>query len=169
MTPVERPDIYVGGGGSPAFLRFIETELLPFVEARWRIGPTRILYGESYAGLFVLDAFGRGRQVFTGYIAVSPTVGVWPDGIAAAVRQRMSIRSSAAAPPEAAGSRSSVFVIYGENDAPLVTNYMPAIARLIETERPPGLRFGIEILPRAGHDPPESLERGLRFMFDTRK
>lgn len=169
MTPIRRPDIYVGGGGSPAFLRFIETELLPFLEARWRIGPTRILYGESYGGLFVLDAFARGRRAFTGYIAVSPTVGVWPDGIAAGLRQRVSAESSAAAPAEGAASRSSLFVIYGEKDAPLVTDYTPAIARLIEAERPSSVRFGIEILPRAGHDPPESLERGLRFMFDARR
>jgi hypothetical protein len=76
MTPVERPDLYVGGGGAVTFMRFIETEVLPFVERRWRVGPTRILYGESYAGLFVLDAMARGRQAFSDYIAVSPAVGV---------------------------------------------------------------------------------------------
>ena len=169
MTPVERPDLYVGGGGSPAFLRFLETELVPFVEARWRVGRTRILYGESYGGLFVLDAFARGRQVFTDYIAVSPTVGVWPKGLAAALRHRM---SAGAPPAPRAGephSTSTLFVIYGEKDAPLVTDDMPAVAQLVETERPPTLRFGVEILPRAVHNPPQSLERGLRFVFDVRK
>jgi pimeloyl-ACP methyl ester carboxylesterase len=154
MTPVERPDLYVGGGGSPVFLRFLETELVPFVEARWRVGRTRILYGESYGGLFVLDAFARGRQVFTDYISVSPTVGVWPKGLAAALRQRM---SAAASPATRAGephSTSTLFVIYGEKDASLVTDDMPSVAQLVETERPPTLRFGVEILPRAGHNPP---------------
>jgi hypothetical protein len=169
MTPVERPDIYVGGGGALAFLRFIETELVPFVDARWRVGPTRILYGESYGGLFVLDACARGRRVFTDYIAASPTVGVWPDGLAAALRQRMSADTSRATRDVDTHSTSSLFIIYGERDAPLVTGQMPAIARLIESERPAALRFGVEILPGAGHNPPESLERGLRFVLDTGK
>jgi enterochelin esterase-like enzyme len=168
MTPVERPDLYVGGGGSPAFLRFLETELVPFVEARWRVGPTRILYGESYGGLFVLDALARGRQVFTDYISVSPTVGVWPKGLAGALRQRMSAGASSAARSGAPPSTSSLFVVYGEKDAPLVTDYMPSVAQLVEAERPPTLRFGVEVLPRAGHNPPQGLERGLRFVFDVR-
>ena len=169
MTPVERPDLYVGGGGSPAFLRFLETELVRFVEARWRVGPTRILYGESYAGLFVLDAFARGRLVFSDYISVSPTVGVWPEGLAVALRQRMSAGASPANRAGNPASASSLFVIYGENDAPLVTDFVPSIAQLVEAAHPPTLRFGVEILPRAGHNPPESLERGLRFVFDVRR
>ena len=170
MTPIERPDIYVGGGGSLAFLRFIETELLPFVEARWRVGSTRILYGESYGGLFVIDALARGRQAFTDYIAVSPTVGVWPDGLNAALRRRMSSGGWPANPSSGDTDRkTSLFVVYGERDAPLVTDYVPAIARLIESERPPTLRFSVEVLPRAGHNPPESLGRGLRFVFGVRR
>lgn len=168
MTPVERPDIYVGGGGAMAFLAFIEAELVPFVEARWRVGPTRILYGESYGGLFVLDALARGRGVFTDYIAVSPAVGVWPEGLVAALRQRMSARIPPANRGGGAHATSSLFVVYGEMDAPLVTDFTPSIARLFEAARPPDLRFGLEIVPRAGHDPPESLERGLRFVFSAR-
>ena len=117
----------------------------------------------------MLDACARGRRVFTDYIAVSPTVGVWPDGLAAALRQRMSADTSRATRDVDTHSTSSLFIIYGENDAPLVTGQMPAIARLIESERPAALRFGVEILPGAGHNPPESLERGLRFVLDARK
>lgn len=166
MTPVERPDLYVGGGGSPAFLRFLETELVPFVEARWRVAPTRILYGESYGGLFVIDALARGTGAFTDYIAVSPAVGTWPDGLAAAFRQRMAADSARSLTAGSAGRRQpSLFIVYGERDAPLVTRYTPAIVQLIEAARPPVLRVGVDILPGAGHNPPESLERGLRFVF----
>lgn len=56
FTPIERPDLYVGGGGALAFIRFLETELVPFVEARWPVGSRRVLYGESYGGLLVLAA-----------------------------------------------------------------------------------------------------------------
>jgi enterochelin esterase-like enzyme len=165
MTPIQRPDIYVGGGGLLSFVRFVETELVPFAEARWRVGSRRILYDESYGGLFVLDAMARGRQVFTDYLAVSPAIGVWPDGLADALRRRMSLGAPPAARSGDPRRESSLFVIYGEKDAPLATDYTPSIARLIESECPPNLRFQVEVLPGAGHDPPEGFERGLRFVF----
>ncbi len=167
MTPVVRPDLYVGGGGSLAFLTFIETELVPFVEARWHPGAVRILYGESYGGLLVLDALARGRRVFTDYIAVSPAIGVWPDGLNAALQQRMAADARFRAKSGEAGPATSLFIVYGDRDPALVTQYAPSIARLIEDERPPTLRFAMQVVPRAGHNPPESLERALRFVFSV--
>ncbi len=155
MTPIQRPDIYAGGGGAKAFMEFIETEVMPFAERRWRIGPTRILYGESYGGLFVLDVLARGRQVFSDYIAVSPTVGVWPQGLAACFRRR-SDRFFAA---------RSLYIVYGEKDAPLVAGHTIPLFREIDAILPAGLRRRLDILPREGHNPSRSLELGLRFVF----
>jgi enterochelin esterase-like enzyme len=165
FTPIERPDLYVGGGGALAFIRFLETELVPFVEARWPVGSRRILYGESYGGLLVLDALARGSGVFTDYIAVSPAVGVWPDGLAVALRERMGAPSAVAARAQTAGATRNVFVVHGERDAPLVTEFTPPMVRLLEAGRPPTWRIGVEVLPGEGHNPPASLERGLRFLF----
>jgi predicted alpha/beta superfamily hydrolase len=155
MTPVERPDLYVGGGGSTAFTRFIETELLPEVAGRWRVGGPRILYGESYAGLFVLDALARGKRAFTDYVAVSPAIGVWPDGL------REAFRNGATARPVP----RSLFIVYGERDAPLVVDFTPAFLRDVGPLLPAGLRLRREVLPREGHSPAGSLERALRFVF----
>jgi len=175
MTPVKRPDIYVGGGGALAFMRFIETEVVPFVERRWRVGTMRILYGESYGGLFVLDVLARGSRAFTDYIAVSPAVGVWPDGLADAILRRFPRASpgtgsvqgagrSAGAPSRPPGG-ASVFIVYGEHDAPLVRDYAPFFIRTAEGTLPAGFELGHEVLADEGHDPPASLERGLRFVF----
>jgi hypothetical protein len=41
-----------GGGGGPAFLQFIEQEVIPFVEKRYPVKSNRTLYGYSYGGLF---------------------------------------------------------------------------------------------------------------------
>jgi len=155
MTPVRRPDIYAGGGEAGAFREFIETEVVPFVAKRWRIGPTRILYGESYGGLFVLDTLARGRQVFTDYIAVSPAVGVWPKGLDDAFHRRFPSPSPA----------HSLYIICGERDAPLVNTYTPSFYQEIEDILPAGLHRRMDILPGKGHDPENSLELGLRFVF----
>jgi enterochelin esterase-like enzyme len=166
MTPIERPDLYVGGGGAQTFIRYLETELVPFSEARWPVGQRRILYGESYGGLLVLDALARGGGVFTDYIAVSPAVGVWPDRLAAALRHRMAEGATTAPHGKTVDAPLNVFVVYGERDAPLVTEFIPPVIHLIATGRPPAWRLGAEVLPGAGHNPPDSLERGLRFVFE---
>src|SRR3546814_7762981 len=42
-------------GGSLHFRKFLETEVIPFIEARYRTGERRAVMGESLAGLFVID------------------------------------------------------------------------------------------------------------------
>lgn len=155
MTPVRRPDIYAGGGGARAFMEFIEAEVVPFVQKRWRIGKRRILYGESYGGLFVLDALARGRQAFSDYIAVSPAVGVWPEGLDAAFQRRSGAISQV----------RSLYIVQGEKDAPLVTNHSIPFFGKIDAFLPPGLRRRLDVLPGEGHNPQDSLELGLRFVF----
>lgn len=150
LTPVRRPDIDAGGGGSGAFGEFIETEVVPFVQARWRIGSRRILYGESYGGLFVLDVLARGRRVFTDCIAVSPAIGVWPEGLNAAFRRHCGTMSEI----------HSLYIVQGEKDAPLVKEYTLPFFRSIDVVLPGTLRRRLTILPGEGHNPASSLELG---------
>lgn len=155
MTPVRRRDIYAGGGGARAFREFLETEVVPFVERRWRVGPTRILYGESYGGLFVLDSLARGRQAFSDYIAVSPTIGVWPQELSASFQKCARVPSRV----------RSLCIIYGAADAPLVKEYALPFFRSIDAVLPGTLRRRLTVLPGEGHNPASSLELGLRFVF----
>lgn len=175
MTPIERPDIYVGGGGSLAFMRFLETEVVPFVEQRWRVGSPRVLYGESYGGLLVLDALARGSHAFTDYVAVSPAVGVWPDGLADALGRklrRMSppVPGAGGAPRDDEPCRSSgrgvssLFIVAGERDAQLVTEYMPPLVRAVE----PGARAAVRPRATPPRAPATRLQRRSIDMMRTR-
>ncbi len=65
-------------GGAAEFRRFISEEVIPLVESRYRSGERRTLMGESLAGLFVVDTFLRQPDLFTDYIAVSPSLW-WDD------------------------------------------------------------------------------------------
>ena len=69
-TPGDRP----GAGGAEKFLRFIETEVVPFVDKNYRTHPFRTIAGHSLAGLFVVNAFIERPDSFNGYIAASPNV-----------------------------------------------------------------------------------------------
>lgn len=65
-------------GGAEQFRRFLETEVMPFVEQRFRPGGRRALMGESLAGLFVIDTLLSRPSLFDDYIAVSPSLW-WDD------------------------------------------------------------------------------------------
>ena len=61
-----------GGGGE--FLRVIEKEIIPVVEARFGETRRRGLVGDSYGGLFATYAFETARTLFDDYIIVSPSL-----------------------------------------------------------------------------------------------
>jgi predicted alpha/beta superfamily hydrolase len=61
-------------GGADKFLKFIETELIPAVESRYRTQPYRVFAGHSFGGLFAVHAFLSRPELFNAYIAVSPSL-----------------------------------------------------------------------------------------------
>jgi hypothetical protein len=65
-------------GGSDNFLKFIETEVIPEIEKRYRVQPYRVLAGHSLGGLFVIHAMITRPELFNSYVAVSPSL-QWSD------------------------------------------------------------------------------------------
>ena len=61
-------------GGGDKFLKFIETELIPEIEKRYRTHPYRILAGHSLGGLFAIHAMISRPELFNSYVAVSPAL-----------------------------------------------------------------------------------------------
>lgn len=67
------PDAGPDQGGAPAFHRFLEHELIPAVEARYRADPERrILFGQSRGGYLVLYSAYTDPDRFWGRIASNP-------------------------------------------------------------------------------------------------
>jgi uncharacterized protein len=69
---------FPSSGGSDRFRRFLELEVIPFVEEHYKVGPRRALMGESLAGLFVVDTLLEQPALFHDYVAVSPSLW-WDD------------------------------------------------------------------------------------------
>jgi predicted alpha/beta superfamily hydrolase len=61
-------------GGSAAFRRFIRSELMPVVEARYRTTSESAIVGESLAGLFVIETLFLEPDLFDTYIAFDPSL-----------------------------------------------------------------------------------------------
>jgi predicted alpha/beta superfamily hydrolase len=80
FTPIvdrkwQKEDPSIKTGGAARFLQFIETELIPLVEAKFRASSTdRILAGHSLGGMFVLYTLFHQPELFKGYLAASPAV-----------------------------------------------------------------------------------------------
>jgi len=66
-------------GGADKFLDFIQTELMPEIEKRYRTAHYRIFAGHSFGGLFAIHALVTRPDLFDAYIAVSPSL-QWADG-----------------------------------------------------------------------------------------
>ena len=64
-------------GGGDSFLSFLEDELLPELDQKYRTEPYRILYGHSLGGLLATHAYMKEKTLFNSFIAVDPSFGTW--------------------------------------------------------------------------------------------
>jgi uncharacterized protein len=73
VAKANQVDIRTGGSGK--FLKFIQTELIPVMQADYRASSTiRILMGHSLGGLFVCYALLHQPKLFNGYLAADPSL-----------------------------------------------------------------------------------------------
>jgi predicted alpha/beta superfamily hydrolase len=56
------------------FLKFIEEELIPYVESQYRVTNYKTLIGHSYGGLFTIYALLNRPNLFSNYIAIDPSL-----------------------------------------------------------------------------------------------
>jgi predicted alpha/beta superfamily hydrolase len=61
-----------GGGGN--FTRFIETELIPYIDSAYPTAPYRMLMGHSFGGLFVINTLVHKPRLFNAYVATEPSM-----------------------------------------------------------------------------------------------
>jgi predicted alpha/beta superfamily hydrolase len=100
-----------GSGGAASFRAFLEKELIPQVDARFRTDKSAVLIGHSLAGLFVLDTFVEQPSLFHAYIATDPSL--WWDA-------NLLARKLAKLKPPKAELRVKVFI--AEANSPIAEN-----------------------------------------------
>jgi predicted alpha/beta superfamily hydrolase len=110
-------------GGSAAFRRFIDEELMREVRTRYRASDETAIMGESLAGLFVVETFLLEPDLFDTYVAISPSL--WWDGGALARAAGTRIRDHGYG-----RSGRVVYLASADED-----NIAPAAARMAEALR----------------------------------
>ncbi|MEL6559628.1 MAG: alpha/beta hydrolase-fold protein [Bacteroidota bacterium] len=65
---------FYGQANFKNFFKFINTELIPYVDANYRTLPNRVLIGHSLSASFVLQAFNKNPDIAKGYLVISPNL-----------------------------------------------------------------------------------------------
>jgi len=75
LTTSKIDDPYGNENGEAVnFSKFIETELIPFVENKYPVTNFRTLIGHSYGGLFALYSLVHHPALFSSYLAIDPSL-----------------------------------------------------------------------------------------------
>ena len=144
-------------GGADRFRRVLRDEVIPFVDAKYRTEPYRILRGSSFGGLFAIHDYTSGDPVFDAVIASSPAVG-WNFG-----------RLLEAAPDDfASGAPRPLYVASAGKDFPGNLEDVLAFAGIVEATSRSDL-FQHEHFPQEGHYTlhHRSTYRGLEFLYES--
>ncbi|ETN96238.1 alpha/beta hydrolase-fold protein [Zhouia amylolytica] len=64
-------------GGGERFLSFLENELIPEIDKKYRTTSYRILFGHSLGGLLASHTYLKDQTLFNAFIAVDPSFGTW--------------------------------------------------------------------------------------------
>jgi predicted alpha/beta superfamily hydrolase len=140
--PAENDDRWTDKQGD-RFLRFLETEVIPYIEGRYRAQPgTRMLAGHSLGGLFTVYTLFERPALFQARFAFSSSLWV------AETRLRREMEKALQATPAPSGF---LYMSLGDEERLNRPEFERFVAVLRRFARP-GLRWRAEITPGADHD-----------------
>ena len=155
-TTTGAPDAPVGAvyGGAKHYLEYIKTQVIPFVESKFRADKTRRIYaGHSYGGLFGAQILLNDPTLFSGYILGSPSL--WYDS-------RYTFKTEAEYAATHTDLPADVFMFIGEYETPglgpakdpnrydMVTDTQD-FAKVLQSHNYPSLKVKYEVLNDEDH------------------
>ena len=155
MTPTHVEDRETSGGGD-LFLQFVEDELIPYVDDRFRTQPFRVLFGHSLGGMFAVYTLFTKPDLFGGYVAASPHLR-YADGYVVDL-----VEESLAEGPDL---DKSLYVTLG--DEPDYVETLDRFVGLLEAAKESGLRWEYVVMENDEHmsTPLKSLYQGLEMIY----
>lgn len=131
-------------GGSAAFRRFIRTELMPAIRARYSTTAESAIVGESLAGLFVVETLLTEPDLFDTYLAFDPSLW-WNSG---ALVETAATRLNAADRLDTVAGRSLHLASSSEPELATLTQ---RFAEQLRAHAPPKLTWHYEAMPEETH------------------
>lgn len=153
------PDIF---GRADRFLSFIERDLLPFIEANYKINDNRILSGYSAGGSFVLYTMVTKPRLFTGYFAFSPAA--WYDDSVVVEQFSQTIVNIK-------GSPTFFYLSLGDEENEIITGSFKGLLQVLESDAPANLFWQYSYGENADHgeNPYVSVPEALTKYYEFRE
>ncbi|GEM_PF-960977 len=146
-----------GSGRGPDILEFVRRELVPFLEARYRTVPHRILLGHSASALWGLQAAVQAPDLFQTVLAAGP---MFAEADYARVSELLD---------EALASRKPApqYLLFTQGDQPELSRDLAAFQDWLKAQRPEGLTWEFDPEPGENHGSLAlmTLYDGLRELF----
>ncbi|MEM9051546.1 MAG: alpha/beta hydrolase-fold protein [Bacteroidota bacterium] len=72
--PYAKGGRFATSGGGAEFMKFMETELFPFIEETYSTAPYRMFIGHSFGGLTTMDALHHYTHLFNSFVSIDPSM-----------------------------------------------------------------------------------------------
>ncbi|MEN6311083.1 MAG: alpha/beta hydrolase-fold protein [Acidobacteriota bacterium] len=146
-----------GSGGGQDVLKFLREELVPFLEARYRTVPYRIILGHSNSALFGLYALFAAPDLFQAVLAGGPMFAEFDQArIIEILDGAMKTRPAA-----------SQYLLFSQGNQPELAGGLAAFQNLLQARKPGGLIWAFHPEPGENHGSValKTLYDGLRDLF----
>ncbi|WP_417882515.1 alpha/beta hydrolase [Xanthomarina gelatinilytica] len=147
-------------GGGLKFSKFIEDELISYIDSEYRTTDFRVLTGHSYGGLFSSWTLLTKPNLFNGYIVVSPSLW-YDDKLMFSIEDKFSENDQ----------KTKAYFTVGDREVNNQWNMPEDIKQFVEklrSKKLDNLDIKFEIGENETHNSifPSALSNGLRFIFD---
>lgn len=144
-------------GGGENFLKFINDELIPYVEKNYKPSPNKIFFGHSFGGLMSAYCLLNHPEMFNSYIAVSPAL--WWD-------KESIFKNSDLLNKNKDYSHKTIFFSDGNEGAEFHKSVIK-LQSLLQQKKVTGLRYNYIPYPEETHNSElvKATQDGLNFVF----
>ena len=152
------PEIF---GKADLFLKFISTEVMPYIEANYSINDNRILTGFSAGGSFVLYTIVTQPELFSGYFAFSPAA--WYDDSTVVSEFKKGLQHTG-------GKPLFLYLSLGGAENAIITGSFKGLLSAIDSDAPINFYSEHSYSEAAGHarNPYVSVPKALQAYYDFR-
>lgn len=149
-------------GKGDVFLAFLEEEVVPFIEEKYRTNGHRVLSGHSRAGLFSMFALLEKPSLFNGYFCISPAF--WRD-------EQIIVEKTAAFLEQQDSLDRFLFLSLGSEENEKMKKGYDDMIQVLQSGRIANLQIFNNYTPRANHQTNlyYSIPLGLKYWNDYYK
>jgi len=158
-TPTKLKRYPESSGEASEHLRFINEDLIPFIDKEYRTDPTnRGIWGLSYGGLFAIYVMLNASETFQNYIIASPDIS--HDGRIILENIRSFLEGDQII-------TGNIYSAVGEKEGDKTINNWKEFIELIENQKSKDFKLTSELLPKETHLSmiPVAFTHGLRAVY----